>query len=680
MKRVLFVLSVCLCLHPFASAQEVPESTEEQLETAAEATEDELQEDDHYLQELDYYTKHPVNLNTADEEDLLPLRMLTPVQVNNLLSYRKLMGKFIDVHELQSVPTFDIPTINKLLPYIYVGPVESLFENLHSRLKKGDQYLMMRGSRIIELSKGYDTTLPTHYLGDPNHLLFRYRFQYKNLLQFGLTGEKDAGEQFLKGPEKYGFDFYSFHVFARKLGIIKTLAIGDYVVNMGQGLTEWQSFGYGSAGDLSSIKRQSPVLSPYKSAGEFNFNRGAAATLQFKKIEVTAFGSWKKFSGNYTGDSLGYISSIQQSGYYRTKSEIADRDNTGDLSFGGNISFSDESFKVGLNSVTHKFSLPLQKRDDPYNYFAPSGDLFINSSVDYSYSYKNIHLFGEAAIDKDLHRAFVNGAILSVDPKVDLAFFYRNLSMQYQSLFGSAMTQNGLPSNEKGLYTAIFLRPITGVQINGYADFFHFPFLKYRVNAPSTGREYQLQVRYLPSKKTEIYARYRSRSRALNQAGTPLIAYPEQNCRQNLRIHFATQLSKTLTFKSRMENCWFKQDGKDASQGILAYVETGWKAAQSLRTNLRLEYFNTNDYDSRIYAYESDILYSYSIPALFDKGVRYYLNLKVDASQHFSAWLRWAQTVWNGNRLISSGLDQISGKRRSELKLQLSYTFSSQNI
>src|SRR6185503_7473909 len=101
-----------------------------------------------------------------------------------------------------------------------------------------------------------------------------YRYSYKNLLQYGLVGDKDAGEQFLKGAQHSGFDFYSFHLFARNVGVIQSLAIGDFTVNMGQGLIHWQGLAFKKSAATMSIKRQSAVLRPYNSAGEFYFHRG----------------------------------------------------------------------------------------------------------------------------------------------------------------------------------------------------------------------------------------------------------------------------------------------------------------------------------------------------------------------------------------------------------------------
>lgn len=86
---------------------------------------------------------------------------------------------------------------------------------------------------------------------------------------------------------------------------------------------------------------------------------------------------------------------------------------------------------------------------------------------------------------------------------------------------------------------------------------------------------------------------------------------------------------------------------------------------------LRLQYFETDGYNSRLYAYENDVLYSYSIPAFFDKGFRYYLNLNYDLTRKLTLWVRWAQTIFRDKKSIGSGLDEIEGNSRSELRLQV---------
>jgi len=88
-----------------------------------------------------------------------------------------------------------------------------------------------------------------------------------------------------------------------------------------------------------------------------------------------------------------------------------------------------------------------------------------------------------------------------------------------------------------------------------------------------------------------------------------------------------------------------------------------------------MQYFETGGYDSRLYAYENDVLYSFSIPVFYDKGYRYYFNLSYDTTKNISIWLRWSQTIYPGKSLIGSGLDEINGHTKTGVEVQALYNF-----
>ena len=90
---------------------------------------------------------------------------------------------------------------------------------------------------------------------------------------------------------------------------------------------------------------------------------------------------------------------------------------------------------------------------------------------------------------------------------------------------------------------------------------------------------------------------------------------------------------------------------------------------------MSLQYFETDSYNSRMYAYEDDILYSFSIPVFYGKGYRYYFNIKYDINKKLSFWMRWSQTIYKDQNTIGTGLDQINGNTKSTLELQGIYTF-----
>ena len=683
MKARIFILLLFNTLYSLLTldAQESPVSTiEQQLENLTDIDQAET-EDDSYHQQWERFRRNPLNMNAADENDLRELKILSGLQIANFLSYRRLFGKFISIYELQAVPSWDIQIIKKILPFITVAEPIDLADVFKTRFSKGDHTLSFRYSQVLEKSAGFEkTSTGTKYLGSPPKLFLRYRYVYKNLLQFGVVGDKDAGEQFFKGAQKYGFDFYSFHFFARKLGSIQALALGDFTVNMGQGLIQWQSLAFRKSVDILGTKRQSPILRPYNSAGEFSFHRGVGVTLQKGKLETTGFISYRKLSANFVTDTVSYeeyITSFLNSGYHRTESEIAGRHKLGQLAIGGNIKYKGNNWHAGFNAIYFDFSSPVEKRQEPYNLYAINGKNWSNYSIDYSYTHRNLHFFGEAAVDKNFSKAFLNGLLISVDPRVDISFLHRNIDPQYQSNNGNAFTENTYPTNENGFYAGISIRPVLAWRFDAYVDVFKFPWLKYLVDAPSQGKDFLGQITYTPNKQLEVYTRYRSETKQGNQPdNNTALNYIVSLPKQNWRTQISYRINQTFAVRSRTELLWYDKNGKNAENGFLTFFDIVYKPPlKNYSGNIRLQYFETDDYNSRIYAYENDVLFYYSIPAFYDQGFRYYLNINYNLNSNISFWLKWSQSLYQNVESIGSGLDEIPGSRKSEIRVMARVIF-----
>ena len=681
MKFLYLLIFSLFPLHLFA--QEPSSITEQQLEAATENNDDNITDDDSFLQQMQQFLKEPINLNTADATLLKELSILSPMQIQNLIAYRKLFGNFIDIYELQAVPGWNVRTLQRLRPFVTVNKKIQIFNSLSDRLKDGTNSILIRATQVLEKSKGYKlyaSTATNFYPGSPQKLFVRYKYQYKNLLQYGVSGEKDAGEQFFKGAQKQGFDFYSAHLFIRNMGFIKSLALGDFTVNMGQGLTQWQSLAFKKGSDVTNIKRQLAVLRPYNSAGEVNFHRGFGITIAKNNVEATLFASYKRIDANFIADTLNnedYISSLQTSGLHRTKSETEDKGVQQQLAFGSNIAYNKSNWHLGVNAIQYHFKLPINKQQSPYNLYAISGKDMGNYSIDYSYTFRNLHFFGEAAATNNFNKAFVNGLVISVDTKVDMSLLYRNISSKYQSLYTNAFTENTFPNNEKGMYAGISIHPNDFWRIDAYADFYKFPWLKYLVNAPSVGADYLVEATYKPNKQLEMYVRYRTETKSKNynpygQIVTPVIDKP----RQNLRTQINYKLNAEITLRNRVEMVWFDKKGDGAQTGFLSYADILFKPSRKKYSgNFRLQYFETEGYDSRLYAFENDVLFSYSIPVFYGKGVRYYVNLNYDINKKLSFWFRVAQTIYKDQTTVGTGLDEINGNKKTEIKCQLQYQF-----
>lgn len=672
-----WMLTGCIFFSSVVTAQELPE---QQLENLAAETES-VTEDDQTLQELAHLKQHPINLNDADAAVLRQLTLLSELQLQSFLQYRRLAGKLLDIYELQAVPGWDPAMIRQLLPYVRTGAAATIAAETGKRFREGEHQLLFRVGKVLEKSAEYRKPVTENgFQGSPWQMMLRYTYRFKNNLQYGIVGDKDAGESFFRRGQRSGFDFYSVHLFARRLGVIQALAVGDFTVNFGQGLIQWQSLAFKKSAIITAIKRQSAVLRPYHSAGEFNFHRGVGVTLKRRRLESTFFISLRKLSSNINSDTTSgeaYISSILSSGYHRNNAELEDRQNLQQLSMGGNVQYRLGKGHVGLNAVQYRYSLPVEKRPEPYNLYTWRGRLWGNASADYCYTWRNLHFFGEAAMDKGRHWGILNGILLSADPRIDLSLLYRRISPLYQSVQGNAFTESTMPTNESGIFTGISIRPVTGWKMDAYFDFYRFPWLRYRLDAPGGGRDWVVQFTYTPNRESQLSSRYRHELRTGNDQGDTVVLHSAVLiARENWRTQLNYKLSPQLTARIRVELVWYDRSGAAAENGFLGLFDLLYKPLMKPWSGgVRLQYAETDGYNSRVYAYENDVLYSYSIPAFSGKGYRYYLNLQWDLGKRATFWLKWAQTFFLAKKYVSGTEELLPEASRSGFKIQFRYIF-----
>jgi hypothetical protein len=94
-----------------------------------------------------------------------------------------------------------------------------------------------------------------------------------------------------------------------------------------------------------------------------------------------------------------------------------------------------------------------------------------------------------------------------------------------------------------------------------------------------------------------------------------------------------------------------------------------------LAFNFRLQFFETDGFNSRLFAYESDVLYSFSIPPISGKGFRWYTNVNYDLTRKISLWFRLARSYYPDETSVGSGLDQIPKNHRTDYRAQIRFIF-----
>ena len=646
------------------------------------------------LDDLLYFSEHPININNKTANELAQLPMLDDIAIANLMSHIDAHGKLLNIYELQSVDGFTLPLIKQIEPFIKVSdnPDATSF-SFKEMMKEGSHELILRYQQVLNAQEGYapieDSLLEAspnkRYLGSPQKYYARYRFKYSNKISWGLTMEKDAGEEFFKGSMKQGFDFYSGHLFVSNMGVLKAAALGDFQAQFGQGLVFWSGLAFGKSSDGVSIKRNAQGLRPYTSVDENRFLRGGGTTLKFGKFEVTAFGSYKLMDANVsaTTDTLTEqeetISSIFSSGFHRTPGELADRQSITEAVYGGNVSFKSRRLSIGVTAVGYQFSKNLKRSDALYNIHEFAGKQNSNYGLDYSYIWKNFHFFGEFALSQNLGFATINGLFMTLDPKVTITAMVRHLQPKYQALYANAVTENSRINNETGFYLGFNTNPIKNWYLNGYFDVFRFPWLRYQASSPSIGYETIAQLIYRPSRTFEVYFRYRQKNKQITESSAyseAPIRGVEDELRNYYRLNLSYSLGKSIKLKNRIEYTRYKRGDRDVEQGFMIYQDITFKPLSfPLSFSARLAYFDTESYNARIYVYESDVLYAYSFPSYYYRGMKAYLVLRYRIHRNIDGWVRVSNLFYSNRDKIGSGLETIDGKSRTDIKVQLRFKF-----
>jgi hypothetical protein len=664
----------------FAQDPEIISQTEEENISATEDTD----ENDDRLQQLHVLRKNPLDLNLASADELQILG-LNPIQSAALIEHRKRFGDLIAIQELQAVEGWNLQIIRAVLPYIKIGQTGANRIRIKDGWKKGTHFLLLRSARTLETSKGFQVfPAGKEYQGSPQKMLLRYQYKSVAGIQSGFTAEKDAGEMMFGDRMTFGFDFTSAHFHIHNVGLLQSLVLGDYKIQLGQGLMLWQGNGFRKGAGSLLVKRQGPLLLPYTGSGEYLFSRGIAAVWGWKQWRLLTFHSVRRMTATLEVNQSGEqeITTVIQSGLYRSVSESNKKNNAGHSMSGMSVRYQFNKGHISLSTLQHLFSFPFAKGTQPYSSFDFTGNRIRSASVDYSYTRNNFHVSGEWAIDQSGKVAIVNSIMLALDSKVDLVLLHRHYQRAYSSFQSNAFADRPVPQNEAGLYAGLALRPEKAWQIDAYADLALFPWLKFRTDAPSFTTGYSLLVRYVPSRIAEWYVRLRNEMAELNSQSdfSGFYSALQPVSRTSSRLHIALQLTREWALRQRFELTRIKSS-EDAigKYGSMFYLETFYKPPSGdAGYNFRIMLFNTDGYDARIYAYEQDVLFNASVPASDGKGIRYYFNthrkfhlLKNKSGWKADVYLKWSQTIYADKKIIGSGLDEIAGNKKSEIKIQL---------
>jgi hypothetical protein len=674
-KKLLYIalvyFFVSTSLFVFSQNQQVDRNLEAIIESVVENLEEGTSVTS-IVQDLYELAENRLNINATNNAELSRLYVLDEIQIQNLLQYISEFGPAYSIFELIAIDGFNREVLTKIQPFIQFGEEVKESESLGESLKRGRQEVLVRALGTTQVPDGYlkreDGSVP--FEGNRFRYYTRYRFQAGDKISAGFTAEKDPGEAFFGYSNKQGFDYYSGHVSASVNAVFENITVGDFLVRSGQGLVLWQGFAPGKSLNVLEVLKTGQGVKPYTSVDENAFFRGGSATLGFNKGKLNFFYSRKRVDGNIVEENGEiHFSSLQTSGYHRTENEVDDEKSVKDVNAGAIGTLKFRHLKLGTTFLYRKFDLPLIRSDQLYNRFRFTGTENVTGGVDYLFSKGRYQVFGEAAVSKSKGLAFVQGATVHLADQLGFSALYRKFNKNYHALWANAFSESSNTQNENGFYLGIKMLPFKFVRFSAYTDFYRSEWINFTTAGPAKGWDVFTQADFVFSEKFEFYVRLKNEEKEQKfKQNERYVNLPEQTMKT--RVHVQFQPKENLVFKTRMEHTFY--NGLEKENGFLIFQDVQLLTSElPYSFSARLAWFITESYNSRIYAYENDLLYTFAIPAYFGKGFRTYLNIKYRVSKNLDFWLKAGNTFWSDRETISSGYSEIFGKNKTELKLQL---------
>ncbi len=630
------------------------------------------------LEDLEFFRLHPLNLNTASSSDLQKLHLLNDLQIAFLIQQRKLYGAFRIPRELSLIEGFDSTIVRQLLQLTWLGPERQ--NNLFSlkTLHDSKNELLLQSAIDLPKRKGFiEGKHGTPYAGPMESLYFRWEMRNENIFSAGITAQNDAGEPFFAFPNRSGFDFYSFHIWAKPDKFIESFCIGDYKISTGLGLCLGSGFSILKSAGGISIPFGNNGLSPYRSSGENNFLRGIATVLHQGAFHSTLFVSHKFIDGRLqqadSPDSC-YISSLPESGLHRTKGELASRHTTGEWIEGASFSVQNNQLYGGLNFISRQLQYPLYPDSLAYNQYSFRGRNNYNMGGDYHWIGQNLTATGEFGFCESGGIGAIQQLSWVPSEQISFVLVARHYDRNFNSIRGNSFAATSHNRNETGIYggTEILLSP--KIKLCMWLDKFRFPEINYRTSTPTHGSEWLIGSDYSLSRNIAIHFSINQEQKEYNQINEQKVKVLTPTITTRSKINCKIDWSKNRYLKTEIDNCQYKAIKRET--GWLFFQDLGWKThSQKANHWIRVAFFNTPSYNSRIYTYENDLLYVFDIPSFYGRGAHLAINSAFQLSKKTSIEIKASRTQRLDHLSSGSGNNETNSKSIHAIKVQLRIIF-----
>lgn len=662
--------SVGLCQAQFAYTWEQFE--EDYLYNAA-TTEDNGAIDIDLLREL---YANPINLNTAEREDLEQLPFLDDAQISAFLDYRKYNAPMLSLGELMLVWRMDWKTRCYLSLFTYCG-VEQAAQRLtwRERLYQGKHEVSSRMDIPLYRRQGQQRTPETSdraktqwYLGTPYYHNVKYGYNYKNLVRYGLQMEKDAGEPFAQWGNK-GFDAYSLHASYKTEDGKWQVVLGDYRVHTGLGLVAGNGFMLSTKSFVQSRTAVSLRLSPHTSMSEGNYLRGVATMVRLApRWQLLSYVAMNALDA--TLDSSGQMTSIATSGQHRTYQELQRKHTAKATTMGVGIQYGYErTWTWGLSANVVHYNKPFAPQKERYQQLRYPEQTHANVGAFYLLTKPRWQVGGELSVDKQGDIAYIQTGQWRMGQTWRTEAIARYYTSGYQAYLAKALRSSGRVQNELGLRLATSGTLLPYITLDTYADVHYHPARSATTPHGAWGSSAGASMNWKASDTWNWQIRYAISTLQRYVAGSSQ-TLRALHTTQQWRLQAEYMPSSTLSVRSTLGIRGYHSPTKGMSWGIGWSARCNWQTEQ-WRVATSAAVFSSEDGYTRLSTYEPSLRYTSGYTTLNNKGFRIAIM-----SEYL--WKKWvgvgAKIGWTHYwdiDAIGTGPQQIAGSNKADISLQV---------
>ena len=560
--------------------------------------------------QTDLYALHenPINLNNTSDEELQQLYFLSPRQIDDILLYAY-KHPFESLYELKMIPSLESYEIRDLLPFVRVGAsAQNNKVYAHEVFGYAKHEIITRvDARKIEDFEG----------ADPMYIQTRYRFDYQRRIIFGGQLRRPAGG----GASDLQYGMY---LQLSDFGHLHRLVAGNFQASFGQGLVLAPVFHSGKSMYVQAAGQPREGLRYYSSADGAGLH-GIGATFRH---------AWNK----QTRLDISALYSLKRS-----------NDSIWQHVIGANMTLRHKQLEVQLTAVEKIWSDSIH----PYNnarynrhYFRGYNQAVVGASARYNYGW--FDLFGEFAAAQNYEHPSLQGRDEDRLPHwgfgilagsrfypangVSLIALYRYYSPFFDNDLGYGFSETSRINDEHGGYLGIELTRWKNWKLSGYGDVFYFSGYKYGLGelTGTVGYDAMAEAQYIRQ-----FWRIATRLRARKKGDTSTYS---------ARFQFDWAKSG-WSLRTTADANYVAGYGISLAQDI-AYDFTPYTPRHTpLSLRARLQFFDAKEWANRIYLYEHDVLYAFSIPATYGFGGRMYVCLRWQIIKQLALYLRVSETL-----------------------------------